>query len=265
MRWLPSIPVENWEIFIPLFPALLWLILTILFNCRITTNPLFPNPIALITSLPELLLSKCHSSNFPFIPNEQYVSDINRHTDWDPSASCHPDHLHHCTTQQHSSISCSTLQILLAITDANGRLLHIEVTMADIIHHLYPSTSTDRCLHCINTPLLLGQYSRVGSDDVVEGHVSDGHWCGDSAVIWLMNLIPLPPDIIIEWYLVSRELWLLQRCNTITGTTMICNCLFLLPHILPLRFPSIVLPHPILAVILQPLHCQLFPCSIAVG
>jgi len=29
-----------------------------------------------------------------------------------------------------------------------------------------------------------------------------------------MNPIPSPPDIIVEWYLVTPELWLFERCNT---------------------------------------------------
>jgi len=57
----------------------------------------------------------------------------------------------------------------------------------------------------------LWEHSRVAGDDVVEGYVPCCHWCGDSAGYWLMKLIPWPPDILIEWYLVTLEEWIFLK------------------------------------------------------
>jgi hypothetical protein len=143
-----------------------------------------PHPLTLITSWPELSLSKWYSFNPPVFPDQQYFSDTHLQTDWYPSDCCHLDHLSLYTIQQSSSILCSTISILLATADTNWELLHIEVMRAGwwftiSIHTEY----SDGYLHCINIFLQLWQYSRVGGDNVVEGLVPGSYWCGNSTGI----------------------------------------------------------------------------------
>jgi len=96
------------------------------------------NPLALITSRPELLLSKLYASNAPVFPQQQYPSDIHLQSDWYLSDCGLPDHLPLCTIQQPSLISCTTVCILLAVADDIQESLHVEVKTAGFILFLCP-------------------------------------------------------------------------------------------------------------------------------
>jgi len=66
---------------------------------------------------------------------------------------------------------------------------------------------SDRWLHVIDTPSKLWKHSKVGRDDVDQGHVLGGHWGGDSGGIFRINLISSQLDILIEQYQVAMEQW----------------------------------------------------------
>ena len=145
------------------------------------TSLVSSNPLALITSWPELTPSQWYLFNPPVIVDQQYPFDTHLPPDWYPSGCCVPAHLPLCTIQLPSFISCSSISIPLAIADVNQELLHIAVTMAGVILFLVHREYCNVCLHCINTPLQLWQHSRMGGDDMVKGYMPGDYWCGDSA------------------------------------------------------------------------------------
>jgi len=114
------------------------------------------NPPTVKTSWHELPPSKWYPFNSPVFLDQQYSFDTHFQTDCYPSNCCLWDHLPLCTIQQPSFRLCSSVSIPLAIGDGNRELLHLEVTIADVILIFVYREYSNVCFHCIITPLQLG-------------------------------------------------------------------------------------------------------------